>query len=78
MRDVFIIGSKGLGNYGGYETFVMKLINYHASNKNIRYHIACKGNGAGYMDEKNLPGAVTVSPSHFKYYNAICYTILVR
>ncbi|SEJ13970.1 beta 1-4 rhamnosyltransferase Cps2T [Sharpea azabuensis] len=78
MRDVFIIGSKGLGNYGGYETFVMKLINYHASNKNIRYHIACKGNGAGYMDEKNLPGAVTVSPRHFKYYNAICYKIPVR
>ncbi|MBT8800233.1 hypothetical protein BTI05_04460, partial [Lactobacillus delbrueckii subsp. bulgaricus] len=23
VQDVFIIGSKGLGNYGGYETFVM-------------------------------------------------------
>lgn len=78
MQDIFIIGSKGLGNYGGYETFVMKLIEYHASNKNIRYHIACKANGSGYMDEKNLPGAKTLSPHHFKYGNAICYRIPVK
>lgn len=78
MQDVFIIGSKGLGNYGGYETFVMKLIDYHASNKDIHYHIACKGNGAGSMDEKKLPGAQTISPHHFKYGNAICYKVPVK
>ncbi|MBT8843623.1 glycosyl transferase [Lactobacillus delbrueckii subsp. bulgaricus] len=78
MQDVFIIGSKGLGNYGGYETFVMKLIDYHASNKNICYHIACKANGSGCMDEKNLPSAQTLSPHHFKYRNAICYKIPVK
>lgn len=78
MQDVFIIGSKGLGNYGGYETFVMKLIDYHSSNRNIRYHIACKANGSGYMDEKNLPGAKTISPHHFKYRNAICYKVPVK
>ena len=78
MQDVFIIGSKGLGNYGGYETFVMKLIDYHSSNQNIRYHIACKANGSGYMDEKNLPGAKTIGPHHFKYRNAICYKVPVK
>lgn len=78
MQDVFIVGSKGLGNYGGYETFVMKLIDYHASNQNIRYHIACKANGSGYMDEKKLPGAITLSPHHFKYGNAICYKVPVK
>lgn len=78
MQDVFIIGSKGLGNYGGYETFVMKLIDYHSSNQNIRYHIACKANGSGYMDEKKLPGAKTLSPHHFKYGNAICYKVPVK
>ena len=26
MQDVFIIGAKGIGNYGGYETFLKKLI----------------------------------------------------
>ena len=78
MQDVFIIGWKGLGNYGGYETFVMKLIDYHSSNHNIRYHIACKANGSGYMDEKKLPGAKTLSPHHFKYGNAICYKVPVK
>ncbi|WP_270302335.1 DUF1972 domain-containing protein [Baileyella intestinalis] len=78
MQDVFIIGSKGLGNYGGYETLVTKLIDYHSSNPNIRYHIACKANGTGCMDEKKLPGAKTVSPHHFKYGNAICYKVPVK
>lgn len=78
MQDVFIIGSKGLGNYGGYETFVMKLIDYHSSNQNIRYHIACKANGSGYMDEKKLLGAKTLSPHHFKYGSAICYKVPVK
>ncbi len=26
MQDVFIIGAKGIGNYGGYETFLKNLI----------------------------------------------------
>lgn len=69
MQDVFIIGSKGLGNCGGYETFVMKLIDYHSSNQNIRYHIACKANGTWCMD---------VSSHHFKYRNAICYKVPVK
>lgn len=78
MQHVFIIGSKGLGNYGGYETFVMKLIDYHASNKNICYHVACKANGSGYMDESKLPGAIPLSPNHFQYKNAVCYRIPVN
>lgn len=78
VQDVFIIGAKGLGNYGGYETFVMKLVDNHASNQNIRYHIACKANGSGYMDEKKLPGASIISPHHFKYGNAVCYQIPVK
>ena len=42
MRHVFIVGSKSLGAYGGYETFVYKLTEYHQNNKNIKYHVACK------------------------------------
>lgn len=26
MQEVFIVGAKNLGNYGGYETFVDKLL----------------------------------------------------
>lgn len=43
MQHVFIVGSKGIpGAYGGYETFVDKLTEYHESNPNLKYHVACK------------------------------------
>lgn len=43
MRHVFIVGSKGIpGAYGGYETFVDKLTEYHQDHPRIRYHVACK------------------------------------
>lgn len=62
MQDVFIIGSKGIpGNYGGFETFVDKLTEYHQNNKNIKYHVACKGTENG----------------EFVYNNARCFTIKV-
>lgn len=77
VQHVYIIGSKGLGNYGGYETFVDKLTEYHQNDKSIKYHIACKANGTGAMDESRLNGAVTISPHHFKYHNAICYKVEV-
>ncbi len=44
--NVFIIGSKGIpGAYGGYETFVDKLTEYHQHERDIQYHVACKGGG---------------------------------
>lgn len=43
MQHVFIVGSKGIpGAYGGYETFVDKLTEYHQDHPGIRYHVACK------------------------------------
>ena len=43
MQHVFIIGSKGIpGAYGGYETFVDKLTEYHQDHKKLKYHVACK------------------------------------
>lgn len=75
MQDVFIIGAKGIGNYGGYETFLKKLIETDQNNKNIRYHIACKFNGQGSMDETHLPGAKIIDNHHFSYYNAECFKI---
>lgn len=41
-KDIFIIGSKGISNYGGYETFVDNLIS-QKKNKKIQYHVACMG-----------------------------------
>lgn len=42
-RHVFIVGSKGIpARYGGFETFVDKLTEYHAEEKAVFYHVACK------------------------------------
>ena len=41
MKNVFIIGSKGIpANYGGFETFVEYLTKYKVS-EDIKYHVAC-------------------------------------
>ncbi len=62
MQHVFIVGSKGIpGKYGGFETFLDKLTQYHQDNHEIRYHIACKGKQRG----------------EFRYHNAHCFVIRV-
>lgn len=61
MKDVFIIGAKNCGAYGGYETFLDKLTEYHQDNKNIKYHIAWKG---------------TIN-KEFEYHSAHCFQIKV-
>lgn len=75
FQHVFICGSKGLGNYGGFETFVDKLTEYHQSNNKIKYHVACKANGEGLMDESKLNGAVKTSENEFEYHNSHCFKI---
>ncbi|MDN2452990.1 beta 1-4 rhamnosyltransferase Cps2T [Lactobacillus sp. UCMA15818] len=41
MKDVFIVGSKGIpANYGGFETFVDNLVT-RKKDKKIKYHVAC-------------------------------------
>lgn len=41
MKNVFIIGSKGIpANYGGFETFVDELVTRQV-NSNIKYHVSC-------------------------------------
>lgn len=62
MQHIFIVGSKGIpGAYGGYETFVDKLTEYHQKNPNLKYHVACKGDETG----------------EFEYHNAHCFKIKV-
>lgn len=77
MQHVFIIGAKGILNYGGYETFIGKLLEQHENHKGIKYHIACKYNGQGYMDETKLEGAQRINEYEFKYKNAHCFKIKV-
>lgn len=77
VRDIYIVGSKNIGQYGGYESFIMNLLQYHKDNKNIRYHVACKANGQGYMDVDSLPGAKRINEYEFTYCNAQCFLIKV-
>lgn len=81
VRHIFIIGSKSIGQYGGYETFVDKLTEQHQSNKSIKYHIACKANGDGFMDESKLDEIEVIrknrdgSVAEFTYHNAHVFKI---
>jgi len=61
LKDIFIIGSRGLpAQYGGFETFVEKLISHKVSPA-IRYHVAC------LSDES--------TGRHFDYKGADCFTV---
>lgn len=61
MKDIFIIGSRGLpAQYGGFETFVEKLISHKVSTA-IRYHVAC------LSDES--------TGNHFDYKGADCFMV---
>ncbi len=76
-QHVFLVGAKSLGAYGGYETFVYKLTEYHQDNRKIKYHVACKANGDGCMDETAQEGVTSISGSEFEFHNAHCFKIPV-
>lgn len=77
VQHVFLVGAKSFGTYGGYETFINKLTEYHQNNKKIKYHVACKANGDGSMDLHKIKGATVVSDHEFIYHNANCFQILI-
>lgn len=62
MQHIYIVGSKGIpGAYGGYETFVDKLTQYHQERQDMKYHVACKSTENG----------------EFEYHNARCFKVKV-
>ncbi|MFJ7467863.1 beta 1-4 rhamnosyltransferase Cps2T [Peribacillus frigoritolerans] len=61
MKNIFIIGSKGIpAKYGGFETFVEYLTARKSSGR-VKYHVACLGEDS----------------SEFNYNNARCFNIKV-
>jgi rhamnosyltransferase len=76
-QHVYLVGAKGVSFYGGYESFVQKLLEYHKNNINIQYHVACKANGDGSMDISQLEGASSVKNNRFVYCNADCFFVQV-
>lgn len=77
VQHVFLVGAKSLGAYGGYETFINKLTEYHQYNKEIKYHVACKANGDGCMDETKLEKVTRINKLEFNFHNAHCFKIPV-
>lgn len=82
VQNVFLVGAKSLGAYGGYETFINKLTEYHQHNKKIKYHVACKANGDGCMDETKAEGVTNIIKKNgdtieFTYHNARCFKIRI-
>ena len=75
VQHVFLVGAKSLGAYGGYETFVYKLTEHHQNKKNIKYHVACKANGDGCMDETKVEGVTRINDHEFEFHNAHCFKI---
>ena len=72
VQHVYLVGAKSLGAYGGYETFVYKLTEYHQNKENIKYHVACKANGDGCMDESKFDGVTKINEHEFELHNANC------
>lgn len=60
-QHVYIVGGKGCGNYGGFETFLDKLTEYGEKQEKIQYHIAWKGR----------------ENKEFEYHRAHCFQINV-
>lgn len=83
VQHVFLIGAKSLGAYGGYETFVDKLTEYHQFERHLKYHVACKANGDGCMDVSRLKGTTDIirhengEVAEFTYHNARCVMLPV-
>ena len=77
VQHVFLVGAKSLGTYGGYETFINKLTEYHQNNLRLKYHVACKANGDGCMDVDKTEGARRTGSNTFTYHNADCFLIHV-
>lgn len=77
IKHVYVLGGKSIGQYGGFESFLLNLLQQHKDNKNIKYHIACKANGDGYMNLEKLPGATKINNMEFSYCNAHCFMIRV-
>jgi Glycosyltransferase len=83
VQHVFVVGAKSLGAYGGYETFINKLTEYHQYDGRLKYHVACKANGDGSMDETKLDRVTGIIKNknnytlEFTYHNARCFKIKI-
>lgn len=82
MKNVFIIGSKGIpARYGGFETFVEKLTEQQVS-KEIKYHVSCLANDTREFEHNgarcfnvNVPN---IGPAKAVYYDLVALRECIR
>lgn len=82
MKNVFIIGSKGIpARYGGFETFVEKLTEKQVSNE-IKYHVSCMANDNKEFEHNgarcfniNVP---SIGPAKAVYYDIFALRKCIR
>lgn len=66
VQHIFIVGSKGIpAAYGGFETFVDKLTEYHQNSVQFKYHVACRATKESEIEPE------------FEYHNARCFKVKV-
>ena len=75
IRNVFIIGAKSIGQYGGYESFVDRLTKLHQGIPGLQYNIIVKANGEGSMDESLLQGVEPLNESSFRFRGARVFKV---
>ena len=82
VQHVYIVGSKGAGNYGGFETFVDKLTEYHQDNRNIQYHIAWKGTEFKEFEHKGAHSfqikVPNIGPAQAIYYDITALNYCIK
>lgn len=73
VQHVFVVGAKGMGNYGGYETFIDKLTEYQKDDKNIKYHVAWKAKDNKEFEKNNARcfnvNVPNIGPAQAIYYD---------
>ncbi len=82
MRDIFIIGSKGIpAAYGGFEAFVEQLTR-HQADRGIRYHIACMADKRGDFEYQGahcfLLKVPRIGPARAVWYDLAAFSYCLR
>ncbi|MFP3125330.1 DUF1972 domain-containing protein [Ectobacillus funiculus] len=76
MKNIFIIGSKGIpSKYGGFETFVEKLTEYKVSDS-IKYHVSCLSEHDNKEYEHNNARCFTVKVPNVGPAKAVIYDLM--
>ena len=73
-RNIFIIGAKSLGQYGGYETFLDKLTEVHQNESSIQYYIVKVYEVTGSVEKLIITCTNEYDENGFNYKTTVDYS----